>query len=309
MFTAEDRTLSRIASLHHGVFSLSDAREAGLSESAILRRQRSMWIPLHEGVYRFPGAVPTWRGDVLAACLAATPPVAASHRSGAALYDLPGGRSDLVEITCRRWLRTQKPGLIVHESRRFDERDITEVDGIPVVTAERLVLDLAGIWPSANFVEKVLQAARRKQLITYESTRETFERHARQGIRGVKAMRIALERWNPTLKPTDSDMETMLVQVFREHDLPELVTQFEVRDEQGRFVARADAALPDWKITFEYQSKQEHSNEFQLLQDDRRRNAIIAAGYHPLAARYEDLRTGGALLVAEVRRLMRRRAS
>ncbi len=309
MFTAADRALSSIASLHHGVFSLSDARQVGLSESAIVRRQQSMWIPLHEGVYLFPGAVPTWRGNVLAACLAATTPVAASHRSGAALYALPGGRSDLVEITCQRWLRTQKPGFVVHESRRFDVRDITEVDGIPVVTPERLVLDLAGMWSSANFVEKVLQAARRKRLITYESTMETFERHARKGVHGVKAMRIALERWNPTSKPTDSDMETLLVQVFREHGLPELVTQFEVRDDQGRFVARADAALPEWRITFEYQSKQEHSNEFQLLQDDRRRNAIIAAGYLPLAARWEDLRSGGQTLVAEVRRVLRRRAS
>ena len=282
MFTKADQELARVAATKHSIFTLADARRVGLTHGQIDRRVADFWTSIHEGVFRVPGATPTWRGDLLAACLAATRPVAASHRSGAALYELPGARGDLVEITCRRWLRTQKPGLLVHESRRFDERDITQVDGIPVVTPERLVLDLAGIWPSPNFVEKVLQAARRKRLITYESTSETFERHARKGIRGVKAMRTALERWNPTTQPTDSEMETLLVQVMREHDLPELVTQFEIRDEQGRLVARTDAALSHWKITFEYQSKQEHSTEFQLLQDDRRRNAIIAAGYYPL---------------------------
>ncbi len=191
----------------------------------------------------------------------------------------------------------------------MDERDITFVDGFRVVTPERMVIELASLWPGERFVETVIHAARRKRLITYESMSETFDRLARPGVRGISSVRGALGLWNPTHRATESDMETLLVQVLREHDLPELVTQFEVRDEQGRFVARTDAALADWNITFEYQSKQEHSNEFQLLQDDRRRNAIIAAGYYPLAARYEDLRNGGAVLVAEIRRLMRRLAS
>jgi hypothetical protein len=309
MFSPQDRALAELAASQHGIFTLADARTCGLTHGQIDWRVTHGWSVVYEGVFRMPGATPTTRGDLLASCLAASEPVAVSHRSAAALYDLPGGRNDLKEITCRRWRRSQREGLVVHESTRFEAVDITEIDLIPVVTAERLVLELAGIWPSANFVEKVIQAARRKRLITYESTLATFERLARRGLRGARATRIALERWDPTRKPTESDMETMLIQVLRDHDLPEPTTQFEVYDEHGSFVARTDAALPGWRITFEYQSKQEHSNEFQLLQDDRRRNAIIAVGYYPLAARYEDLRTGGERLVAEVRRLMRRRAS
>jgi hypothetical protein len=309
MFTKADRTLGDLASEQHSVFTLADARSVGLTHGQIDRRVAEFWVPVHEGVFRFPGSLATWRGDVLAACLAASAPVAASHRSGAALYGLPGGRNDLVEITCRRWLRTQKSGLLVHESRRFDERDITEVDGIPVVTAERLVLDLAGIWPSPNFLEQVLQAARRKRLISYESTLETFERHARKGIRGVKAMRTALERWDRLLHPTESDMETMLLQILRDHGLPEPIPQFVVRDERGNFVARTDLGFSEWPIIIEYESKQEHSDEFQLARDDRRRNAIIAAGYHPISARYVDIRNGGHILVSDIRRLMRRLAS
>jgi hypothetical protein len=119
----------------------------------------------------------------------------------------------------------------------------------------------------------------------------------------MKALRVALERWDPTSQPTESDMETWLTQTFRKHDLPELVTQFVVLDRDGRFVARTDGALPQWRITIEYQSKQEHLDEFQVLKDDRRRNAIIAAGYFPLAARLEDLRAGGAVLVSQIREI------
>ena len=43
----------------------------------------------------------------------------------------------------------------------------------------------------------LIHAARRRRLITYESTRRTFERHGRRGVSGTAAMRIALERWDP----------------------------------------------------------------------------------------------------------------
>jgi hypothetical protein len=309
MLNEADRTLARTAAAQHGVFTYAHARAAGLTARQVDRRALTEWDHVHEGIFRFPGAPLTHRGSLLAACLAATEPAAASHRSAAFLYELPGGRDDLVEITTRRWLRTKKPGLVVHESTRLSAVDITRVDGIPIVTAERLILELAGLRPYPDYVERVIQAARRNRLVTYSSTLATFNRLARRGVDGVQAMRVALERWNPSSRPTDSDMEVLLIQALRAHGLPEPVAQFVVLDDQGRFVARADAGLPQWRIVIEYQSKQEHSDEFQLAKDDHRRNAIIAAGYLPLAARYEDLRNGGDQLVAEIHRIARRAAS
>jgi hypothetical protein len=87
------------------------------------------------------------------------------------------------------------------------------------------------------------------------------------------------------------------------------VRQFEVRDESGRLVARTDLGFTQWPITIEYESKQEHSNELQRLRDDRRRNAIQAAGYWALCARNADVRNGGGVLVAEIKRITRRLAS
>jgi hypothetical protein len=74
-------------------------------------------------------------------------------------------------------------------------------------------------------------------------------------------------------------METWLLQILRRHGLPEPVLQFTVVDEFGNFVARTDAAIPQWRITIEYQSMQEHSDEFQSARDDHRRNKIIRAGF------------------------------
>jgi very-short-patch-repair endonuclease len=69
--------------------------------------------------------------------------------------------------------------------------------------------------------------------------------------------------------------------------------------EQGRFIARVDVALPESRIAVEYDSKQEHSDEFQLARDAHRRNQVVGAGWRLLSARHADLKSGGReLLVA-----------
>jgi hypothetical protein len=303
-----DHKLSELAAARHGVFAFKDAQNCGLSHGQIDRRSASGWVRLYDGVFRMPGAVPTWKGDLLAACLAAGGPVGVSHRAAAEIYEVPGRRK-VVEVTCRRWERTQTPGLIVHESTRLGPEDINIVDGIPVSIPERVILELAGWKPFPNYVEAVVQAMRRKRLITYESTYAVFTRLARQGVPGVRAMRVALGRWNPDSRPTASEMETLLLHTLRSAGLPEPVLQYTVVDDNGLFVADVDAGLPQWRITIEYDSKQEHSDEFQIAKDARRRDEILAAGYFPLTARHGDLLRGGDELVERIARIARRTAS
>jgi very-short-patch-repair endonuclease len=305
--TADDELAARAAHAH-GVFTLADARAVDLTRRQIRYRVSERWQAIHEGVFRVAGAPVTWRGDLLASTLAAGEGSAVSHRAGGAIYELPGGREDLVELSCLRWLRTRKPGLIVHESRRLDERDITTIDGIPVTTPERTILDLASCFAHENYLEYVVQAARRKRLITYGSMRAVFDRHARRGLKGVRALRATLDRWNPESRPTESDMETMLLQTLRQHGLPEPTLQYEVRDGDGHLLGRVDAAYPSARIAIEYDSRQEHSDEFQLAKDARRHRALQARGdWKVLSARHADLRSGGDELCADIQSILRRK--
>ena len=84
--------------------------------------------------------------------------------------------------------------------------------------------------------------------------------------------------------------------------------QYEIRDERGALIARVDAAYPQARIAIEYDSKQEHSNEFQLAKDARRRNALAAAGWVTLAARWADLQQGGQIFCAHLGAALRRGA-
>ena len=307
MDESERRRAPAIAGSHHSVFSLADAVNAGLSEPQIRSRAAALWERIYDGVFRVPGAAPSWRGELRAGVLAAGDGAAISHRSAAELYQLPTGSRDLIELTTRRWDRAVRPGLVVHESRHLDREDIRDVDGIPATTPELLLLHLAALRPTANYLEMMIQAARRKHLITHDSTWRMFDRHAGRGLRGTRALRAALERWDPTQVPTESEMETMLLQALRAHGLPKPVLQFEVRDGAGSFVGRVDAAYPEALLVVEYDSIQEHSDEFQLARDARRRNAITAAGFMTLTARNSDLRNGGTRLCNQVAAILRRR--
>jgi len=302
-----DSELAALAAEQHGVFSKQHALSSGLTRHEIDVRVRDRWVLLYDSVYRIPGAPITWRGDLLAATLAGGKGAAISHQAAGAMCELPGGRDDLVVLSCLRWRRTRKPGLIVHESRRLNERDITTVDGIPVTTPERTILDLASCFPYEGYLEYVVQAARRKRLITYESMRATFDRHARRGLKGVRALRATLDRWVQESRPTESEMETLLLQTLRQHGLPEPTLQYEVRDADGHLLGRVDAAYPSARIAIEYDSKQEHSDEFQRARDARRNSALQARGdWKVLSARHADLRKGGTDLCDDILFALRR---
>jgi len=129
--------LRDLAASHDAVFTIADARACGLTEKEIRVRRDRDWLRLHEGVYIVAGAPHTPRAMIRAACLAGAPNAAASHRAAAALHGLPGGRQDIAEVTCPRWVRTAQPGLVVHESKCIDPGDVQEIDGISVTRPER----------------------------------------------------------------------------------------------------------------------------------------------------------------------------
>ncbi len=55
----------------------------------------------------------------------------------------------------------------------------------------------------------------------------------------------------------------------------------QIRDRDGRLVARADFAYPDLKIAIEYDSYAHHVGKEALVRDSARRNAVVALGWLP----------------------------
>jgi predicted transcriptional regulator of viral defense system len=295
-----DQALTQFSEEHHGVFAIGHAYELGFTERQVIHRKATgRWQRAFLGAYHLAGAPPTWKGDLLAACWAGGFRAVASHRSAAALWKLAGGRRSIQEITCPRWRRARHDGLVVHETKAFDPVDAMEIDGIPVTTPERTLLDLGAVC-HASVVEMALDAAEKRELVTLDSARATVRRIGRSGRNGVGTLRELLDARSPGRKPPESEMETLLLQVLRRLGYPEPVTQYEIRH-AGRFVASVDAAYPQWRVAIEYDSYEYHGGRNAHAKDNNRRNRIIAAGWLPVVATAADLRAGGAVLCAAIR--------
>jgi hypothetical protein len=302
-----DLRLVHVVEQQHGVFDVAVLDR--LEFTPRMRRHRisvGRWVRLHDGVYRMAGTPLTWRGRLLAACLAGGPTAAGSHRSAAAIWDTGGGDRSIQEILCRRWRRSKEPGLVIHETKVLDACDVTSVDGIPVTTVERTLLDLGAVRHPLT-VERAVEAALRKELTTLPDLRATVRRLGRPGRNGAGVLRRIIDERDPDRRLTESAMEMKLLQVLRAHGLPEPVTQYEIRD-RGRFVARVDAAYPDLRIALEYESLDWHTGKAALLRDSARRNALVALDWRPIAVTVEDLRSGGQAVCDQILRIRLRAA-
>jgi len=302
---ADQVLIAAIAETHHGFVASHHLTELELSAS-----QRDWLIAsgflvrTRYGAYRVAGAPPSWRGELLAACWAGGTRAVASQRSSMAVRGLPGGDERIQEIMCPRWRRARHSTLIVHESLVLPDQDITVVDGIPVTTIERTLVDLGAVC-TRNVVERALEAALREELTTLDDVRNTMMRLAQRGRRGVGILRSILDEYDADRKLTESDREKMMLQAFRKHGLPDPLPQYVIRH-NGRFIARVDAALPEFKIAFEYESYLWHTGKTALVRDTRRRNKLLAVGWPTIGVTAADLRSGGELVCSQIFAVIRR---
>jgi predicted transcriptional regulator of viral defense system len=294
--SADDRLLA-FAADHHAIFRGTHARLCGLTDRQISRRiALGLWHRVYEDSYIAAGAPLTWKGALLAACWAGGFRAAASHRSAAALWGLAGGRRSIIEITCPRWRRAKQHGLVVHETKVLEGIDIAEIAGIPVTTPERTLLDVGAVCHE-SVVEMALDAAEHRNLVTRASVEATLSRLGKRGRNGAGTLRRLLAARKPERRSPESEMETMLIRCMRRNGWPEPVPQYEIRH-GGVFIARVDAAYPQWRIAVEYQSDEHHSGRRASERDNDRRLRIIAAGWFPVEATLPDVRNGGARLSA-----------
>lgn len=301
-----DEVIARHAKVNHGVFRIQHALMAGLTRRQIQQRiEAGRWEEVHHDVFRVLGAPPSWRGEVLAACWAGGFRAVASHRTSTALHALPGGSRELIEILCPRWRRARHPGLVVHETKRLDPRDVTVVDGIPVTSVARTLFDLGG-FRRLGVVELALENALRRDLVTIGELEETLRRLSRSGRPGGPTLRALLEAREPGRRATESEMETQLLRAIRAHGLPTPVVQHEVWS-GDRFVARVDLAYPVERIALEYDSDEFHTGRVASDRDRSRRHELVAAGWLPIDIGPRDLRRGAVAACAAIAQALRDR--
>lgn len=233
--------------------------------------------PVRPGVYRVAGAPETWEQHQLAACLAGGLDAATSFRAAAWCWRLEGyAAPDQLEITVPRARRARLPGVIVHDTRIWDDQHHTLHRGLPITTPARTLCDLtacSGLGPVARAVDDAL----RRRLTTLERLEHVFLDLATKGRRRSTFMRALLEERQPGFDPGESDPELKLSRWIVGAGLPKPVHQHWVRVRGKRY--RLDLAYPDLKIGIEYDSWDAHRMRTSFDADPERDAILEDAGW------------------------------
>jgi len=258
-----------------GVISTAQLAECGESRHAIQRLVSGGVLDRAcRGVYVMVGLSLTadcseWQQSLWLALLRAGPRSFAFRRSAGALWGLdgvpPGAIDAAVSEGHPRWRGATRLSGIV-------DRDITLLDGIRLTTVERTLVDLGGAV-SPSVVERSLESAARRKLVTPAGALRAAES---SNSKGSATLRRLIVRRGLDIPPTESDAETLFVQLVREMGLPNPRRQVLVI--LGGVKYRLDFAWPDLRLAVEIDGAAVHGPG-QLGRDLRRQNQIVLDGW------------------------------
>lgn len=201
-----DHTIAVLAARQHGVLTRAQLLASGLAPGQIIRRtRRGQLHVLYRGVYAVGHRELPRNGRALAAAWSAGPRGVLFDVAAAALHGVRESNTARWDIALpQRTAWTGQAGIRPHAVTTLLPEDITVVDGVPVTTLPRTVVDLAARHP-ARTVEKVLNEMVATDLYDQRPLDALL---ARPYLRGVKQLRAILGRQQAGTTITKSELRS-----------------------------------------------------------------------------------------------------
>lgn len=178
-----------------------------------VRTARGHLIRVHRGVYAVGHARLTVHGRWTAAVLACGPGALLSHHTAAALHELRTAPTGPIDVTAPGVRR--HPGIRTHTARHPEPG--TTIDGVPVTSLERALLDYATVVTPRRLSDAV-DAAQRSGRLRPERISATID--AAGGHPGTHALRRQLEQRADETPWTQSELERRFLGLVRDAGLP-----------------------------------------------------------------------------------------
>jgi hypothetical protein len=296
-----DERAASLAAAQHGVLSRAQVARLGATRGVIEHRLRTgRWERLGRDVFRIAGTPPSWRGNLMAACLSWGVGAVISHRAASALWRLAGFEPGPCELTVPRSRRRAEPGII--HRHPLPHADIGVMDGIPLTTPARTLIDLASVAPR-EAVEEALDDALRRGLVSIQLLRRRLDAIGRPGRPGLAITRLLLDSRDPSAAVPESVFERRLLRTLQGAGLPAPVLQHEIRS-GGRLIAVIDFAYPDARLAIEADGYRWHSGRIRWDHDRARRNRLTLLGWRIIHVTWTDLTRRPAMMIDAVARAL-----
>ncbi|MFL6204340.1 MAG: hypothetical protein ACJ739_03235 [Acidimicrobiales bacterium] len=269
-----------------GLITRSQLLAMGITRRQIQTAERAGFVRRAAAGVWAVSAVPTSPEQrLLAAALAAGPDATISHLAAAWVWRFDGVKPTGIEISVPR---RRNPRLAVGRLHRVSDLlavDVTQRGPLPVTTAARTMLDIAGLV-DPRVLEESLDGARRRGQIYLPFLRwrlAALRRSGRPGVAALEAL-LALEL---TSDRAESWLESAFLRVIRDFWLPP--PRVQVVKTSGRWRVRLDAFYDDQRLVAEVGGHGTHASRRERQRDAERRARLAALGLRVVDFTYEDV--------------------
>jgi very-short-patch-repair endonuclease len=230
---------------------------------------------------------------MLAAAKACGPGAVLSHRSAGALWGFLDAEDRKPEVTVLGPGTRLPPGIAVHRTRQLKPRDRTRLQGIPITTPARTLIDVAAVLTDAE----LRHAVRRAQGLRRVNLRQLLEVIGRLGPR--RGSRRLSEAIATGPAPTRSALEDAVLDLL-------LRAGFEPPDVNRPLVIEGRRLIPDFRwpgqhLILEADGAAWHDNAIARGDDLERQALLEAAGERVIRVTWHQAVTRSAETVDRLR--------
>ena len=234
----------------------------------------------------------TLKGRWMAAVLAGGPTAVLSHRAAITLWDLRPSSTGPIDVTVIARSRSQ-PGILFHNVRRLHPDDHAVLDGIPVTSVHRTLLDFAEVAKPQQ-LRLALEAADRLELLDGRKLDALYARI--RGRRGTKLLKAAADELRGPAPWTQSELERRFLALIREAGLPEPSCNVLV----GGFLV--DCWWPRARLVVEIDGYRFHKSRKQFEENRLRDTKLQLEGIRVLRVTQPRIEREPGELLSDVRR-------
>jgi hypothetical protein len=285
---AADRIIREITAQQHGAASRAQLLSAGVALHLLDARVRSgHLIVRHRGVYSLAESAATIRSRAAAAVLATSrgspQDVAVSHVGAALLWEFAGwwDPPEVFDVSGTHPRRVA--GVRVHRVRALCDDEVAIIDGIPVTSPARTVLDIAGTGSSRELEQALAAAERLRPGCRAEIVMLLRRRPRHAGSGKLRQLLEALDRSGRPPLYLRSAAEALMVRLCARARLPAPGANVRVAG------CEVDLLWLEHRVIVEVDGYEFHGSPDAFHRDRDRDRALATAGFHVLRFTWRQL--------------------
>jgi very-short-patch-repair endonuclease len=299
-----DLAVAALAGHQHGVVSVLQLLEIGLTHRMIERRVACGWLHrIHHGVYAVGHSNISRQGRWMAAVLACGSGAVLSHRSAAAHLGIRKTSAGRVEVSSPGRAGHSRQGIEVHSGDTLATTDIWVVDAIPCTTVARTIFDLSAVLDRGALEYALHRAESMRSPLDFGELARLLDRFP--GRPGTPRLRSLLGR-PAGLSDVEakSGMERAFLALCRKARLPEPRVNAWIPLDIPAGGLEVDFTWPDQKLAVETDSSTFHGTRRAGRNDAARDRALTLAGWRVARFTWWDVMAEPERVASEVRALL-----